>query len=98
MADTPGDQILFELTNLPAGVTDVFAVMPQAQIKREQGTTRITKFQMGSGIDTELGSKELAIGPTYAFRQEAITTSPFTTNAWDVAEVNGLRLGMEITT
>jgi len=97
-ADTPGDQILFELQNLPAGVTDVFAVMPQAQIKREQGTTRITKFLMGSGVDTELGSKELAIGPTYAFRQEAISVSPFTTDPWDVAEVNGLRLGMEITT
>jgi len=97
-ADTPGDQILFELTNLPAGVTDVFAVMPQCQIKREQGTTRITKFLMGSGVDTELGAKELAIGPTYAFRQEAISVSPFTTDPWDVAEVNGLRLGMEITT
>jgi hypothetical protein len=97
-ASSPGDQILFELTNLPAGVTDVFAVMPQCQIKREQGTTRITKFLMGSGVDTELGSKELAIGPTYAFRQEAISVSPFTTDPWDVAEVNGLRLGMEITT
>jgi len=97
-ASSPGDQILFELQNLPSGVTDVFAVMPQAQIKREQGTTRITKFLMGSGVDTELGSKELAIGPTYAFRQEAISVSPFTTDPWDVAEVNGLRLGMEITT
>jgi hypothetical protein len=97
-ADTPGDRVLFELTNLPAGVTDVFAVMPQCQIKREQGTTRITKFLMGSGVDTELGSKDLAVGPTYAFRQEPMSVSPFTTDPWDVAEVNGLRLGMEITT
>jgi hypothetical protein len=97
-SSTPGDQVTFQLSNLPSGVTDVFAVFPQMQIRREQGTTRICKFLMRSGIDDELGAKELAIGPTYAFRQEAITTSPFTTNAWDVAEVNGLELGVEITT
>jgi len=97
-SSTPGDQVTFQLGNLPSGVTDVFAVFPQMQIRREQGTTRICKFLMRSGIDDELGTKELAIGPTYAFRQEAITTSPFTTNAWDVAEVNGLELGVEITT
>jgi len=97
-SSTPGDQVTFQLGNLPSGVTDVFAVFPQMQIRREQGTTRICKFLMRSGIDDELGAKELAIGPTYAFRQEAITTSPFTTNAWDVAEVNGLELGVEITT
>jgi len=97
-SSTPGDQVTFQLGNLPSGVTDVFAVFPQMQIRREQGTTRICKFLMRSGIDDELGTKELAVGPTYAFRQEAITTSPFTTNAWDVAEVNGLELGVEITT
>jgi hypothetical protein len=96
-ANTVGDQILFDLSDLPAGVTSVAGVMPQCQAKREQGTTRVTRFFFGSGVDTELGTKDLAIGPTYAFRQEPITLSPFTTSAWTPAEVNGLKLGMEIT-
>jgi len=97
-ADTATDKVSFKLGNLPAGVTDVFGVFAQAQIKREAETTRIARMFLRSGVDDEPIGTAQGIGPTYAFRNAAVTVSPFTTNAFDVAEINDIELGMEITT
>jgi len=97
-ADTATDKVSFKLGNLPAGVTDVFGVFAQAQIKREAETTRIARMFLRSGLDDEPIGSAQGIGPTYAFRNAAVTVSPFTTNAFDVAEINDIELGMEITT
>jgi hypothetical protein len=97
-ANTATDKVSFKLGNLPAGVTDVFGVFAQAQIKREAETTRIARMFLRSGVDDEPIGTAQGIGPTYAFRNAAVTVSPFTTNAFDVAEINDIELGMEITT
>jgi hypothetical protein len=97
-ANTATDKVSFKLGNLPAGVTDVFGVFAQAQITREAETTRIARMFLRSGVDDEPIGTAQGVGPTYAFRNAAVTVSPFTTNAFDVAEINDIELGMEITT
>jgi hypothetical protein len=97
-ANTATDKVSFGMTDLPAGVTDVFGVMAQAQIKREAETTRIAQmFVRAGGTDQAIGTAQ-GVGPSYAFRNAVATVNPHTAAAWTPAEINALELGMEITT
>lgn len=95
-SETVGDKVSFVMTDLPAGVTNVYGVYPFNKIRREQGTTRAIEFFFRSSGTDENGTDKY-VGPNYAFRNDVFSQSPFTSVAWTPAEVNGLELGMEIT-
>jgi len=96
-ANSVGNKYTAVADNLPAGITDVYALAVWAKSQRSDDVTRAYKALLRYSGTDELGSDDKYIGPNYAYQISTFDVSPFTDTTWTTTEVNGLEVGVQIT-
>jgi hypothetical protein len=93
-----GDQETFTHNTLPGGTTSVKGIIVWTRGRRDDAVTRAFKVLLrSSGTDNTSGT-EFFLGDDYIWFMQPYETSPFTSSAWTVSEVDNLEFGVEVTT
>ena len=96
-ANTVGNKYTAVADNLPAGITDVYALAVWAKSQRSDDVSRAYKALLRYSGSDQLGSEDKYIGPNYAYQISTFDVSPFSATAWTPTEVDGLEVGVQIT-
>lgn len=97
-AGSVGDKVSFVVQDTPSGTSSVLGVAVWVNAKRDDAATRAFKVLLRSGGSDQLGSVEHFVGPSYAYFFTPFNVSPFTSVAFTPSEVNGLEVGLQVTT
>ena len=94
VTDVVGNKDLFAFADLPAGVTTIYAVMPVAMVRREEGGSDdiILKVKLSG---TEADSPAIGLDTTYKLKGHIFETRPGGGN-WTPANVNDHQAGYEL--
>lgn len=95
---TVGNKGLVQISDAPAGTTDILNVTPVFVARRDDAATRGFKPLLRASGTDNLNGAEMFLGSTYQFYLRPLDLSPFTSNSWGVSEFNGLEIGAEVTT
>lgn len=94
-AATSGDRDTYAMTDLPSGVTAVYATQEcSLALKSDAGAKTLKQSLRISGTDFETSATALgtSVGALYSLRE----TNPNTTAAWTASEVNGTESGVRV--
>ena len=92
---TPGQRDTYTLSDLPFGVTQIFAVQNNVIAKKTSTGAIALKPAIKSGTNVYYGATTIA-GTNDATTSDLRTTDPNTSVAWTVSGVNSLEAGLEI--
>lgn len=96
-ANAVGNKYTAVADNLPAGITDVYALAVWAKSQRSDDVTRAYKALLRYSGSDQLGTEDKYIGPNYAYQISTFDVSPFTDTTWTPTEIDGLEVGVQIT-
>ncbi|HET7552204.1 MAG TPA: hypothetical protein VFK04_13010 [Gemmatimonadaceae bacterium] len=90
-----GNKDLYQLTNLPAGVSNILAVVQWGIARKDDATGRQYALTVRSGAtDSDSGAKNLT--NSYAPSYRVLEVDPDTGAAWTAAAVNALQAGVKV--
>jgi hypothetical protein len=92
---TPGQRDTYSLSDLPAGVANIFAVQNNVIAKKTSTGAIAVKPAVKSGANVYYGSAS-SVGTTDATISDLRIIDPNTSAAWTVSGVNALESGLEI--
>lgn len=88
-----GNKDSFVMSDLPAAAVSVAAVIPQYFCSKEGVPTVGSLKRLLRISSTDYQGSPIAIPASFGIIQEILETSPATTNAFTVSEVNGMEVG-----
>jgi hypothetical protein len=92
-----GDHDTYTMGDLPTSALSIVAVCPVVIAKKtDAGTRGLTPVIRSGGADYD--QTEAFLGVSYGSIREAVLVDPDTAAAWDEAGVNGMELGVKVTT
>jgi hypothetical protein len=83
----------FGTADLPSNVTTVYAVIPQAIVRKDDAGINQGRLMFLSGATTTDGGADITLGTDWRTPQRIHQTNPDTSAAWTVSEANAVEVG-----
>lgn len=92
---TVGNQDVYALSDLPAGITDIRAVQICGSLAKSDAGAVAAKLVTRSG-GTDYKTSSITLSTTYATYMTVYDTDPATSTTWTASGVNALQAGAEV--